>query len=207
MEALCPGENRSRSKPQNFYKGLHLFHVLREWINLHFINHSFWDNMGLIQPDDPQNLMAVPGSSIVYLFTAHPLPCGCSSKACRVSYSRDNLCLLTLYHQCNGPISLMWGRSIESDFRPAFCDILWSWQVALKKHWKGSLLSFPHEGKMILGYQKPYQCLFYKCLEDEVLMQEPFLPKHESKTITANGMAVVKIWWEFIITQLTRELL
>lgn len=91
-----------------------------------------------------------------------------------VSYSRDNLYLLTAYHQCNGPIPLMWGRSTESDFRPAFHDILWSWQVALKKHWKGSLLSFPHEGKMILGIRSLVNVFSINVLKMKYLCRNPF---------------------------------
>lgn len=52
MEVLCQVGNKSPSKPQNFYKDLHLFHILREWINLYLISHSFGDNVDLTQPDN-----------------------------------------------------------------------------------------------------------------------------------------------------------
>lgn len=61
-----------------------------------------------------------------------------------------SLHMLTLYHQCIGPVLLMWvGRKGQvSGYRPVtYCGAV---QVTLGKHLKGSLFSFPRESKLIL---------------------------------------------------------
>ena len=60
-----------------------------------------------------------------------------------------SLHVLTLYHQCNGPVSLMWE---EEQGQISGCHAVThggSVQVALEKHLKGALLPLPREGKLI----------------------------------------------------------
>lgn len=43
---------KSPPNPLNSCKGLQLFHFLRGWTGLHLVNHSFWDNSCLTQPNN-----------------------------------------------------------------------------------------------------------------------------------------------------------
>lgn len=45
------GWTNSPPKLSNLYKVLQLFHILRSWIDLHLINHSFWNKVYLTQPN------------------------------------------------------------------------------------------------------------------------------------------------------------
>lgn len=64
--AMPSGEYKSSQLPYP-YKGLHLFYILRYWTILSLINHSFWNNMCLTQPNDSQNLLVVPGPWIFWV--------------------------------------------------------------------------------------------------------------------------------------------
>ena len=58
-------------------------------------------------------------------------------------------------------------------------------QIALGKYLKGSLLSIPHEGKLIAVIKNLYLSnLSINILEGEALFQEHFLSKYPNKTIT-----------------------
>lgn len=69
MEALCQVGNESPPKPPN---PLYLFHGLRGWMDLHFINHSLWDSMHFTQPDDSQNYSGAWAQG--FLWTRGPSP-------------------------------------------------------------------------------------------------------------------------------------
>lgn len=45
MDALCQVGNKSPPKSPNPYRGLHLLHTFRGWIELYLTSHNFWDNM------------------------------------------------------------------------------------------------------------------------------------------------------------------
>ena len=90
-----------------------LFHILRSWIGLPFTasvtTHILPNQM------TPQNFRAVPKLWIFCGFTSHALPKRHSSKSCSVLQQRQVFTVLTLYHQCNAPISLMWGKRTGPD--------------------------------------------------------------------------------------------
>lgn len=67
-----PGGNKSPSKPLNLYKDFHLSHVLWEWIGLHRANHSFGDNVYLIQPNNFQKLYGSTWALNFLGFIAYP---------------------------------------------------------------------------------------------------------------------------------------
>lgn len=53
-KALCWVGNKSPPNPPSPYKGLQFFHVPRGWKGLYLINHTFWVNACLTQPNDSQ---------------------------------------------------------------------------------------------------------------------------------------------------------
>lgn len=103
----------------------------------------------------------LPNQTTLQYFTVVPEPwlfCGftaclflyrCFSKICRMSCRKASLCIWALYHQCSGPILLMWGRRTgTSGYHPImYCGTL---RVALEKHLKSPLLPLPHESKLII---------------------------------------------------------
>lgn len=96
-----------------------------------------------------QYFPVVPEPWLFCGFTACLFLCRCFSKICRMSCRKASLCIWALYHQCSGPILLMWGRRTgTSGYHPImYCGTLW---VALEKHLKSTLLPLPHESKWII---------------------------------------------------------
>lgn len=106
---MCQVGNKSLPKPSNPSTGMHLFHVLKDRIGLHLVNHSFWDNTGLT----PQNFTAVPEPWLFCGFTAILSLADVPEKSAECPAVEASLPMLTLYHPCHGPISLMWDGEQE----------------------------------------------------------------------------------------------
>lgn len=68
---IVPDGEWKSSKPQNSYKSLHLFYILRDWIGLYLTNHSFWDNVHLIQQNNSPKLYHVAWA-LNFLWARHP---------------------------------------------------------------------------------------------------------------------------------------
>lgn len=56
MEALCQAGNKNPPQIPNPYKVLYPFCVLRDWMGLHILNYSFWNNVSLTQPSNSPKL-------------------------------------------------------------------------------------------------------------------------------------------------------
>ena len=82
-----------------------------------------------------QYFTVVPEPWLFCGFTACLFLCRCFSKICRMSCRKASLCIWALYHQCSGPILLMWGRRTgTSGYHPImYCGTLW---VAFRNIWK-----------------------------------------------------------------------
>ena len=169
MDSLCQVGNKKHSKPQKLYKDLHLFHILRQWINLHFINYSFWENMGLTKPES--------WALIVYGFSAHPLPCRRSSKACKVSYGRGKSWHVKHYINVMGPFCWC-GDGVQGQVSVYHSMTYWNYAGSCAGTLEKFIIIIPTWRQVNLSYQKSCQSLFHKSLEEEVFMQELFLPKH-----------------------------
>lgn len=100
------------------------------------------------------------------------------AKPARYLAAEANLYMLTIYHQCNGSISLIWGRrtgKVPSYYPKTYCHVM---QIALGEPLKGPSLSLPHEGKLILVIRNLYlSVLPINVLEDKVLLQKHFFAK------------------------------
>ena len=62
---------------------------------------------------------------------------------------------LTLYHQCSGPILLMWGRRTRAVSRLPSHDILWGCMGSHEEALEWSLVAPPMWRQVGLSYQKP----------------------------------------------------
>lgn len=155
MEVLCQVWNESPPKPPNPCKGLHFFHIFRGWIGFHLINHSFWDNPCLFSTKQfPKTLQQFLG----LWFFVDSLPIlsliNVPIESAKCPAAEVSLHVSTLYHQCNGPFS--WCEEEEQGQIFGYHPMtLWAVQAALGKQLKGSLLSLPHEGKLISWLNSP----------------------------------------------------
>lgn len=134
--------------PTGPYKASPLLYTLRAWRGLHLINHSFWDNTGLPQPNDSHIFWWCPGLG----FFVGPLPTvslGDDPAKPTECPAQPDGHMLTFHHQGSRPIS--WRGEGEqgqvSGRRPMVYG--GAVQPTLGKQVKGSLLSFPHDGKLI----------------------------------------------------------
>lgn len=65
------------------------------------------------------------------------------------SAAEESLHILILYHQCNGPVVLMWGRRTGTGLRPPSHSILWGCAGSLGEA-LSPFLPLPHENKLIM---------------------------------------------------------
>ena len=66
-----------------------------------------------------------------------------------------NLHILTLYHQCSGPILMMWGTRIGTDLRLPSHDILWGCADSLGEALEKSIVASPTQRQIDLVTQCP----------------------------------------------------
>lgn len=166
--------------PNSFY----LFHSLRGWMDLHFINHSLWDSMHLTQPEDSPELQRCLGLS--FLWSRRPsLPLQMFQQSLQCPAVEPGL-------HVDMMSSAYWVHFIDvgkenKDLFPAnihcipYCGTV---RVVLGKHVKGTLWLLPHAGKLFLvigNLYLPESC--WNLLEDKHFCRN-FCKKPQSKTIS-----------------------
>jgi len=142
--------------------GLYLFHIVKGRIGLHVLNYNSGTTEVLPNQTTLQNFIVVPEPWLFCGFTAHLFSLQLFQQGLQNVLQKGSLHIWALYHQCSGPILLMWGRRTgTSGYHPiTYCGTLW---VALEKHLKSPLLHLPHESKLIIwlrvrGYTEKCIC-------------------------------------------------
>lgn len=128
-------------------------------------------------------------------FMAHLLPDRCSSKSCRVSYSRDkSLHVSIILSTKRAPLTDV-GEEKRDRCPVISHDIWWGCAGPLGGALEICIIVPPTRKQIDLSYQKPELVIDFSMnlLEDGALLQRHILLKHQGKTITLQIMKLKNV--------------